>query len=293
MATVTFVTSFNERLYNLSGKDLLASWLKHCKFGTMKVFVEGEDIKYVKECNSRISLAPLDDDPWLLNWLEENSRNIPCNLGGTCTREMSMWDQKASLWTRKTAAMQLGYAAAGNNELVIWVDADVMFTKPIPCSLIVNMMRYYDVMYACSRARKEKTGIESGFFVLKKCDRVDPLMKNIKAKYNAMHKDWDSLERHDDGFVMKVVLKEMSGKSFMNQRQRLSSGALCVDIAIRNTSSPLEHCILAPYIVHQKGFHASQGADGVTDADTYNSKKHVSRVKAYKKERSRVRSANA
>nr|WRJ69878.1 hypothetical protein TetV2_00433 [Oceanusvirus sp.] len=290
---ILFATSFHEKMYNATGKDLLRSWLNHWSNGKMTVYAEGTDLDYVQEASDdRVNVVGIDDDPWLNAWLEENRDNIPVELGGACTGEMSMWDRKSSLWARKTAAFQRAYADAEHGDLVVWLDADVIITDDVPEDLLASVSRKRDIVYACSASRKRKTGIESGVVILRKRPEVDAVMDRIREKYDRMAKRWKELPRHDDGYVLLVVLREMTQGDFFANSHRLSSGARCFDMSSQNNSNPLTCCPLAPYMVHQKGLHASLGTDGMNSAPDGNDKKK-NRTKAYNETRRKARENNS
>jgi hypothetical protein len=286
---ILFATSFHENMYQATGKDLLTSWLRHWPGGRMVVYAEGEDVGYVAEASDeRVAVVSLDGDPWMNAWLDTNKANIPAELGGTFGGEMSMWDRKSSLWARKTAAFQRAYTDADEGDLVVWIDADVMITADVPEDLINSVSSRSDIVYACSAARKKKTGIESGIVILRKRPEVGAMMDKIREKYDRMAKHWKELQRHDDGYVLLVVLREMTPGDFLNSRHSLSSGARCLDMASADTSNPLTRCPFANYLVHQKGLHASMGTDGMrSDPDRNNKKKN--RTKAYREARQKLR----
>lgn len=234
----------------------------------MTVYAEGEDPSFVEEAEAgRVDVERIDGDPWLEKWLSDNRHNIPPRFGGTADeKDMCMWDVKASLWARKAAAMQLAYAAAGEGDTVVWVDADVLFHAALPPRLITETTDRFDIAYACSAQRKRRTGVETGWVMLRKGEGASGFMREMKREYDAMSSDWGRLARHDDGYVFLAVMKRMiDGRpsDFYRRKQTLVSGARCVDIATEDSNTPLTVSFLRGYVTHQKGLHAAKGADGI------------------------------
>lgn len=287
---LVFATSFHEAMYAVSGRDLLRSWLRHCPEGRMVVYAEGADVGFVGEArDDRVAVERLDDDPWLRGWLEANRAHIPAELGGGFRGKMSMWDRKSSLWARKAAALLAAYDGADEGDLVAWVDADVLFTADVPAGTFEGS----DVAYACSPSRKRRTGIETGVLLLRKCAATAEAVGLFRRRYDEMALAWDDLPRHDDGYVLLAVLREMTapGEDFLQDRHRLTSGARCRDVALADTAEPLARSPFAPYLVHQKGLHASTGADGMHSPGEAAKRGDKARAAAYRAERRRVRRA--
>ena len=283
---IVFVTSFHAKMYADTGKDLVASWLKHCPDGKLVAYTEGQTAAE-RVADPRVAVLPLDGDPWLNGWLSDNDHNIPVELGGSSGRDMTVWDRKSSLWARKTAALFRAYEAADEGDLVVWLDADVIFVADLPRGWFERVCRGKDVVYACSASRKRKTGIESGLVVYRKNKEVDAVVRRIRKEYDNMAARWSDLPRHDDGYVLLAVLRDMTTGDFFRNTHRLTSGAVCFDMATSETGTPLAACPFAPYLVHQKGFHAHLGTDGIApDADVPSKK--LARMMGYRRERERL-----
>ncbi|AUF82694.1 hypothetical protein TetV_612 [Tetraselmis virus 1] len=262
-----FFTSFTSAMYEVTGQLLLKSFLTYVPWGKITVHLEGSDISDLI-VDERITYVHLDDDPWLQEWLKNNEDRIPVNMGGQCTKGLDKWNIKASKWFRKVVAIQNQYRNhTKDSEVMIWLDADLYFIKTVPEHHIRNVLSTNDFVYACGPTRKVKMGVESGFLIFRKNEKLTHLMDAIKNKFDRSHLIWNELPRWDDGYVLKVVLKEETKDNFNAQYHTLKSGAICYDMApYKKTSmpcNPMTDCPMTPYFVHAKGFHRSCDVDGM------------------------------
>lgn len=263
---IVYVTSMNKAIHELSGNVLIDSWCRVTTYDAeLHVYAEGGDLSYMNvHADPRVKTIPLDDNPWMKEWLEKNKHNIPRRYGGTGTREMSMWNAKASLWFRKAASLVTCYRDLDPMSIMVWIDADSIVIKELERERVRDILADSDIVYICGRVRKQTRGIETGLVFLRKCHAVDSVVANLVRKYNSSATNWSSLERWDDGFVFKIVLQEMNNKEtrFEDQVHVLDSGAKCRDLCSILTADPLTETFLGNYFVHMKGLHFATGADG-------------------------------
>ena len=273
---VLYVTSFNKSIYDASGKDLVSTLKRRDPSARVRAYVEGLVV-------DGLETVDVMEDPWLRRWIAENGHNIPERYGGTNSEgDMPFWNAKASLWFRKAASIVHAYRQADPDEVVVWLDADVLVVKDLPPGLFDRLLGGADVVYHCGTERKKKSGVETGVFALRKNARVDELIDKYVEIYDRSASDWGRMHRWDDGFVMKVALRETSPSDgeFMKGEHALVGGARCRDLATRADNDPLASSPCSEYFVHQKGLHRSLGLDGMGQQESAHKRR---RAKLYKK----------
>ena len=283
-----FVTSFNEKIYLASARQMISLWRRHSgPDDEMVCFCEGEWREYAADARGteRVRFESLEDDAWFGAWIAANRHNIPARYGGTRADHPSFWNTKASLWFRKAASWVRAYELAPADAVVVWLDTDVLITRALDPGFFDRSLGQHDVGYVCSLSRKKRTGVETGVFALRKNPRTDAFVADYKAMFDRSAAEWNLLERWDDGFVFKAVLEASSVPpgSFLSNRHALSGGASCVDWACKPSGDPLSVSCLKDHFVHQKGLHRGVNTDGLGE-----DKKHAPRTARYRTVRRRL-----
>lgn len=283
-----FITSFNEILYLTTGKDLLTTFLRYVPSDmSITVYVEGEDSSYVDVFSDRIKIVNLFDDPWYHNWFDRNIPNIPLKFGGTFDGKQSLWNERSCKWALKAASLFRGYEEC-DDDVLVWVDCDCMFTRSISADILYGLVRNHDIVYACGKTRKSRTGIETGFVMYRKNDHVIPVINKFKEFYDNMHTDYNRIDRNDDGYVFKHILQSMTRggeEAFFRDEHYLISGANCKDVA-KGDGASIFNSPLSVYITHMKGYHRMTNADQLGSAE-HNANKQARQAK-YEKDRRRI-----
>lgn len=281
-----FVTSFNESIYRASARHMLSLWSKHAAADDQLLcFCEGDWQSYANEAEadtdlpSNVRMQTLESDPWFREWIAANAHNIPVRYGGKGADHPSTWNTKASLWFRKAASWVRAYEMAAPDQIVVWLDTDVLILKALGPGYFDKALGEHDIGYACSASRKRRTGVETGVFALRKNARTDAFVNEYKATFDRSAAEWGLLERWDDGFVFKHVLQRSTvpPRSFFDRHHTLEGGAACVDWALRDSGDPLSVSPLKSHFVHQKGLHRGVDADGLGP-----DRKHAPRTARYR-----------
>lgn len=252
---VAFLTSFSPDLLQATGRTLLGSYLA-CKIdaplyvchepkgGIMPDFAPW-GIKHVYN---------LDQDEFLRRWLDDNKDIIPRHLGGlakecTCPDRKRMhgthkrgchyqWmNRNASRWFRKVVCWR--YAAKRiDARMVVWVDSDSVFRRPMPVARVEALFGAASVFYCRGRREAPETGVigfhferEGRRFIADLCDYY-------------LNKEFRTEERWDDGYIVgrRVVEGAVLCRDVVSMREQVGNEAI-------------QYTPLRDYITHNKGSH--------------------------------------
>jgi hypothetical protein len=171
-----YVTSFNEKIFKLSGLRLLDTYLSCVQNCVLLVCYEDKDNTgylndIINSTNSSLIFYKLSDDTYLNNWLNENKDLIPIEYGGTCTLCLNQWNSKASLWFRKIASLNYAHKNySASSDYIIWIDADCFFINVLLTEYVISQFNNTYCFYHLGKWRYENNqkSIESGFMGFKK-----------------------------------------------------------------------------------------------------------------------------
>ena len=241
-----YVTSFNKRLYEATGQNMIESFV-YCKTEGDLLITHEDDLDQIIPKHRKFIFYNLDKDQWLAKWLKENEDIIPVSLGGKFEGEYegrAKFNTRASQWFRKIVAINRALHYKDKYDAIIYIDSDVVFTKHLPAENIEKIFDNHSVFYHLGEyRRKSKTGIESGVigFNLKK---QGELFLNIVINKFRSGEFRDYL-RWDDGYMFRMVVNE-------------NPSIPTIDIADCNESNVVEYGPFADYIFHNKGIHWKQ-----------------------------------
>lgn len=251
---ILYTTSFNEEIYESSGRKLIASFKKtiqpaylFCTFENMPLPID-EDVIF-----KNITKHSLLED-----FLFLYKEYIPIYLGGTafpciCPEPYSKLDQKHKKgchftwwnrncfrWFRKIVT--LNEAIASDCKYLIWIDSDCIFKKQISEHFLDHLFDNHDLIYMKGGARFAD---ETGIFGIHLNDKGRLFILNLKKKY--MSGEVFKLRRWDDGYVFMKL--------------RLSSNIQTRDLVPKNceVTRVAEKSLLKDYIQHNKGSHGDLG----------------------------------
>ncbi len=242
--SVLYVTSFIEKMYDLTGKNMIESFYNTNQEGDILICYEGFDFESDED---NMFTYDLTEDSYLLEWLEDNKDIIPKQFGGEALPQKrkpneKLWNVKASKWFRKIASIKHAMEVYGDNyDYLIWVDCDCVFKEMIPISIHEKVLNNCGMFYYFGKRRERyDCGYETGFLGFnKECGGYD----FIKLVVSIYEKEFRNIKRWDDGYVIRKV-NELHNKSVKTK-----------DIG-GNTESPINY--INPYykyIRHNKGTH--------------------------------------
>ncbi len=257
-APILYLTSFNESLYNASGKALINSFIKTKTDGHLLIGYEDFSLNLDAPI-SNISLFNLSNDLFLKTWLEDNKDVIPQHLGGdfricNCIKPFgrkdsdhvkgcpfTWWNRNCSRWFRKLAC--LNYVLENYKDkfkYLVWLDADCVFKTQVRYSLFDNLFSKAPLLYLHGTLRfVDECGIV-GY------NLADPICQEFIRDFISQYstKAYRNLVRWDDSYVfMKLRFKYQT---------KLKQFDLGGDVAQQRVA---DFCILRHYIQHYKGRH--------------------------------------
>ena len=254
MDKILYVTTFNRIFYKACAKNLVKSFLKHVE-GDLLICYEQDlkDFKPTMPESSRLILENIDDDDFLLRWLDENSDIIPVAYGGKNKKikfKIGTVDQfryRSSKWFRKVVALNRALQHYDEYDAVVLLDADTAIKKNMPSSEIIKIFADFDIIYHMGKHRikqppKGASGVESGIVGFKGQDGKEFLTRLINKFKDGSFRQYP---RWDDGFVMRKVLEDSND---LNSKDLVSHKT-----PAKNKSQVINIGPFAEYVQHKKG----------------------------------------
>lgn len=269
---ILYVTSVTQKLYEISGKYMLQSFVNCQTDGDLLITYEDEqgvdfpnklrnDVENLSsKTKSKIHLYDLTYDAWLHEWVNNNKDVIPPEYGGTCVaydnKIKDEWgtnfNRQAARWFRKIVS--LNYVI--NNiydkhyrkyyDVLVLLDCDVVFKKYLPSSLVLQTLGEYEVFYHLGINRRQRqTGIEAGFMGFRLPSRFLPIVFDCYQTGN-----YRKYERWDDGYIFRVLLDE---------HPNIASCDVVRPHIEQCGAHVIPHGPFADYVIHNKGIHNAQG----------------------------------
>ena len=241
-----FVTSFNKRIFEISGSKLLDSYIKNVienKKIQFHIYTEG--IIDIKINRKDIFFHKLEDSNYLKKWIEKNKKIIPIEYNGICEKKQPYYNYRASLFFRKIVSLYELYNSKIDHEKIIWLDADIIISSKINYEFINNYFKNnFELYYLQGSYRRNynkhlknphnKKGIESCFIVFNRNFNI------LNEWINFYETDFLKYNRWDDGWILKIVLENTEYKS-------LDIGGA--------SDNPLTKSELSEIFIHNKGIH--------------------------------------
>jgi len=280
--TILYVTSFNEKFFECTGKAMVESFTDQQVNGDLLITRDGLETKDYQmwlegirskrrgalEIGHNVYDYCLDYDPMLHVWVEDNASIIPKVHGGLYTQKNcddkgcpgkigewkghfkncpgGGWNYRAAGWFRKIVSLNHALHLGQQYRAIIFVDSDTLFTRTLAPSYVYNVFGGYDMFYHRGPVRTaKKTSIESGFIGWHEGCGYDLLQRVINEFTSGEFRQYP---RWDDGYVFWRVVDKYQGAYKVK------------DIAGKEaTLDTLEHGPFAEYVTHNKGTHMREG----------------------------------
>ena len=253
---VRFATSFNAALFEASGRRCIESFREHNRAWEMRAYIEADEPAALDDLARAVEAAGatpirLDSLPLLSDFLEVARDVIPRELGGEAPEEMfpgtgpqtgDVWFRKHMYrWFRKVVA--LDDAAAGYDEVLVWLDCDCYCKQPLPLSVLEEGFRGAGLFHMKGRKRKaSETGLV-GYDL--RVPGVRELIEAMRRHYmSRAFLDWP---RWDDAYVLDICRQRPDAPAARDVAGRMGPHA---DV--------LENSIFGPYFGHDKGLHSRE-----------------------------------
>lgn len=256
--SILYLTSFNEKLYNASGREMLESFYSSGCEGEIAITYNGNN---PLPANFRPYIAlDLDKSDWLISWKNRFKEYLPKKYGGVDNPNLTInldpknqirykngmfFREQTGRWMYKVAALQSILDLAQNFSYLIYCDCDTVFKKPIVKTVLDQKFKNVDVAYHLGQYRLAgDNGIESGFVVY----NMEKAAKLFLQEYFRLYDSGDFLKyyRFDDGYIlhMTTLLHKQFNYLDMVEPHQLQNGGHVV----RNG-------IMRDFIEHNKGLH--------------------------------------
>ena len=250
-----FVTSFNDVLFEASGRRCVESFRRHNPAYEIACYVEARDAGALAAVEDELrelgaGAVRLDDLPLLREFLDLAREVIPRALGGDAPPEMfpgegpqtgDLWFRKHMFrWFRKIVALE--DAARDFDGAMIWMDCDCVSKAPLPLEVLDRAFRGAGVIHMKARREHSETGVV-GY------DLAVPGVRELLAamKHHYMSRSFLDYPRWDDCITLDLCLARPDAPPSRDIAKRVLAGA-----------EVLPATPLAPYLEHRKGLHSRE-----------------------------------
>ena len=225
------ITSYNQRYYDIIGKDSTESWLRHWpKELKLTVFVE----EFSLPLNDRIIQIPFTDFDNTYNRIQD------AKIGGQA---------------RKFSKKAWSFIHAMDNieaDWIVWLDSDVITVQDIPLDFLHALLpddvlsTHMGVTYDTNKDGTSGRWFvpETGFFAINK---THPEFEKFRIEYKRRYSELD------DSDLRRFYDNDVYGYAFEN------TGAIGNDLCkgfTKDYKTPMRHTVLGPYIHHYKAKHS-------------------------------------
>lgn len=238
---IEIITSFDQRYYDLIGKDCVSSFLEHWhdQF-QLTCYVEG----FAMPDHARLKQIDFDTavDPEYHALQQDTAYGV----------QVKKFSKKAFAFVH---AMYHSTA-----DWILWLDADVVTTKSVPARLIYDCMRdedlsmYMGVTYTTDKSGRPGSWLvpETGVFAINKGhDKFETFRNEYRRRY--VERDHADLRRFYDNDVFGAAINVADAPVY----------DLCKGF-VKPYKTPLPHTVLGEYLTHYKAKHSKadyQAAD--------------------------------
>lgn len=250
--SILYITSFNKKLYDLTGKRLIETFKNTKSEGDLLCYVEDfdEDIK-----DENIFVESMDNDSFYEKWFNANLDIIPKKFGGYATEKNKPLafrpeNFRTAQWTKKIAAMKF----ANENyidkyDYFMWVDCDCFFTNKFTEKDLIEVLGKKSFCYHLGPDRIRKNmGVETGLIGFKNNKGSKKILSRWIKKYMGdgfrKHKQWN------DAHMFYFVI---------NENRKLAMNGLDLVTDLGSTGRARSHVIirgeLGKFFDHEKGLH--------------------------------------
>jgi hypothetical protein len=248
---IQIITSFNQRYYDLIGKDSVASFLKYwSRELSLTCYVEEFKMSTRSKRINQIDFSELDPD-YARYQADTTLRPSDKKFAKKAYSFMHAMNHSTADW-------------------IVWLDADVITAKKMPLSVLTNLLlpeylsMYMGVTYDTSKDGKPGNWLcpETGIFAVNtRHGRIDHFRDEYCRRYH--ERDYQDLRRFYDNDVFGAAL---------NVARPLKVNDLCT-VFQKGYKTPLRHTVLGEYLIHHKAKHSkaeyskSDVADVSVDSD--------------------------
>lgn len=216
---IIYFTTCNQKLYDVSCKYLIASFILHCKHNE-KLYIFHENVN-IEITNTNVIYIDVSDNELYTTWFTKYKDIIPSKYGGTANIESDSrltygkavkWNQKTCLWFWKIVSLHeiLKYISETTHFLV-FLDADTEFKSTFDESFYENILQskcsigYHLGKFRRAVDHKMCAGIESGILVFKNDINSKNFINDLVDTY--LSGNFLNYVRWDDGYVIRKLIE--------------------------------------------------------------------------------------
>ena len=254
--SLLYITSFTDKLYKVSGKKLIQSYINHKIKDPILVCYENFD--YKSPDHQKIYTYDLNQSQFLHKWLNDNKDIIPDSAKKTKNPKIfkKMMLRKPSLFFRKIASLQHTLETYSHQfDYLIWIDCDCIFKQKLTKEFIIQQFNNnnYAMFFHQGKSREHiDAGIEAGLMGFNLNHGGSSLLKKIFNNY--VNREFINYRRWDDGYIIRRIIKTSREISTIDLTPN------CKNNNPINTSSPFKN-----YIKHDKGKHRRMKLNDISD----------------------------
>jgi hypothetical protein len=250
---VRFVTSFDSRLYEASGRTCVEGFRRLNPRFELRAYIEAESADGLAELERDVAATGtgavrLDDCPLLNEFFLLARDVIPPELGGDAPASMfpgdgpetgNVWFRKHMFrWFRKIVALR--DASRQFEGVLMWMDCDCRTTKSLPLDVLDRTFAGAGVIHMKARREHSETGLV-GFDL--GVPGVHDLLAAMERHY--MTRAFEDLPRWDDCITLDLLLARPEAPPSRDIARR-----------VLQEGQVLPATPLAPYFSHAKGLHS-------------------------------------
>ena len=192
------ITTFNEDMYQFSGKSMIQSLKKFMPGADVVVYDELdrdiEEVKCIKVCKI----------PEFERVFEENKEVIPKDFGGTAESVPGnqSWNLRWFGWFRKVVMNYHAICVDKYDGYTIFADSDTRFINSFNEEFLSRITKGRAVSFF----RGDRPAIESGLVVVNgKLPEAEKFYRYFMGLF--LNKEFKKLDRWDDGYVLTAAIK--------------------------------------------------------------------------------------
>lgn len=271
---VLYFTTFNQSLYNISGKSMIESF-SNFKTINDRLIIFYEHHTPFDNCDSNINIMCVKQSSFYKKWFDENIDIIPQKHGGNCTNNAQClkvglsvkWNTKACLWFWKIVACYetLKYMKENPSEYeyIVLIDCDTEFKSKIDSEFWNSLLPenkhcgYHLGPFRSKASVHHCSGVESGIVIFRNTDTGRQIIENIITKYTSG--TFRNEARWDDGYIIRTVVEK-------NKH--------CYDFSQNcNISDVISQGPFKDIIMHHKGKHRKFDYTQISEIDSASNNK--------------------
>ena len=236
-----FITSFSEKMYNITGKRCIESILNNTDF---ELYVMLEDMESLNIKSDRIKCYSIYDFGFFENIKNNNLDIIPKHFGGTSKMKANdrnnYYNFNSINWWKKVASMYVANRVTESPDTTfIWIDADCYLLRHMSIDFLKEQCFIGKSMFYF---KGKRDACESGFVGFTKDHPI--ILKFFSYFENNF--PFRKLPRFDDGYVLGQAIHSLKSENARDLNN---------DPFIER--HPLKK--FKKYLKHEKGTHRNEG----------------------------------